>query len=229
MNESADSSRFLTSYSARHKSFLQRWRANPEPVLGTLGPPGTSSHAAALYLQEGLTAIGVLSIAALRLYDRFDELRTNLCAGEVDYALVPSAYRDATAFHWNPDIRLAFHFAQVTPSYGIAVHRVLPEEGEVTVATMHEVRTVFESLRPPELGERDVRWIDTRSTHHAAEVTANGEAHLALTNDTSRETFGLRWLASRPGAEVVWLVFHTDYLENSEHTGSFLSSGGDSR
>lgn len=199
--------RLVSSYSSRHDRLLEVLRTERAPVCGTLGPPGTSSHDAVLHLRSELAGLGVAPGFALRLFDRFEELHAELCAGGVDYALVPSAYRDATAFHWDPALRLAFHFARVTPSYGIAGRGPVPAEGEVSVAAMAEVRTILDSLPVPELEGREIRWIDCRSTHHAARTAAAGDADLAVTNDTSRTAFALHWIASRPGAEVVWLLF----------------------
>lgn len=207
---------FTEGYSSRYSAFLDRWGAIREGVVGTLGPAGTSSHDAALYLRSQLQADGVAAYIQVRLYDRFDDLLLEAVARGVDYALVPSAYREATAFHWHPDLRLAFHFVHRTPCYGLARRRAVPDDDELTIASMHEVRSVLPSVAPRALLLRPMRWANAVSTHHAAELAAEGRAHLALTNDTSRQKFGLEWVGVRSGAEVVWLVFEPTDLPDDE-------------
>lgn len=219
--------RLLSSYSSRHHRLLEVLRDQPAAVCGTLGPAGTSSHDAALHLRSELAGSGIVPGFALRLFDRFEELHTQVREGGIDYALVPSAYRDATVFHWDPGLRLAFHFARPTPSYGIAGRRPVPAAGEVSVAAMAEVRTILDSLPVPELEGREIRWVGCRSTHHAARTAAGGDADLAVTNDTSRAAFALHWIASRPGAEVVWLLFRAVHDADEPSTPS--PTGGDRR
>ena len=52
-----------------------------------------------------------------------------------------------------------------------------------------------------------MRWVDADSTQHAAEILAAGGADLAVTNAPGVHRHALRWVARRPGAEIVWTLF----------------------
>ncbi|WP_328397949.1 hypothetical protein OHS70_15870 [Streptomyces sp. NBC_00390] len=196
-------SQFAEAYSARWSELIDRWTEQPGVLLGTLGPAGTSSHLAAEFLagRYGLT---------IELFPTFDDVLSALIAEKVEFALVPSAYRGLTRFHWHQDLRLQAFFPQATPQYGIAARKQgeLPAgTGPVTVAAMWEVRWIYAEIVPPALREREVRWADAASTQHAAEILADGGADLALTNAPGIDRHGLRWVADRPGAEIIWTLF----------------------
>ncbi|PCG81913.1 prephenate dehydratase [Streptomyces sp. WZ.A104] len=198
-------------YTARWSELTGRWAARPGTVLGTLGPDGTSSQLVAEFLarQHGLS---------VELFATFDEVLARIVAREVDFALVPSAYQGLTRFHWHRDLRLQAFFPQATPEYGIAAPagQEPPADGEgpVTVAAMWEVRRIYAELVPAALGDREVRWVDAASTQHAAEIAAAGGARLAVTNAPGVRAHGLRWVATRPGAEILWTLFgHADAAE----------------
>ncbi|GAA0799407.1 prephenate dehydratase [Spirilliplanes yamanashiensis] len=205
--------RFTGEYAESAARLLDLVGTGPAP-LGTLGPAGTSSHQALAHLEERLADHGVTDPFTVRLRPSFDVLLDELVAGTVRYALVPSAYQNATAFHWHPQVRLVFHFVHPTPAYGLAAR---PGEGvtsrrTVTVATVPEVRSLFHALRPPALRDRRVRWVDADSTVTAAAMLARGAVDLALTNENGRSTYRLDWLSVRAGAAVVWLLFtHTPH------------------
>ncbi|SCE77400.1 hypothetical protein GA0074696_0767 [Micromonospora purpureochromogenes] len=191
------------AYGQRWRRLVDRWAERPGTVLATLGPPGTSSHLAATFLAErhGLR---------IELSDTFDAVLAALVERRVDQALVPSAYQGLTRFHWHRDLRLEAYFAQATPEYGIAARADREPSGpvgEVTVAALWEVRRIFADLAPAPLADRPVRWVDADSTQHAAEILAAGGADLAVTNAPGVRRHALRWVASRPGAEIVWTLF----------------------
>jgi len=95
---------------------------------------------------------------------------------------------------------------------------------------MPETRSLCDALCPPELRGRVMCCIDAKSTHHAAQMVADGQAHLALTNEKNRELFGLRWLASRRSTEVVWLLFqNTEQFDLDALTAPSLHDDGELR
>ncbi|MEV0126403.1 hypothetical protein AB0I16_33470 [Streptomyces sp. NPDC050703] len=188
---------------ARWDELTGLWAERPGGSLGTLGPAGTSSHLAADFLAEryGLR---------VELMPTFDEVLSGLLAKSFDFALVPSAYQGLTRFHWHRDLRLRAFFPQATPEYGIAER---PDAGPpggtgpVAVAAMWEVRWIYSEVVPAALRGREVRWVDAASTQHAAELLRDGEADLALTNAPGVRGHGLRWVSTRPGAEIIWTLF----------------------
>ncbi|MDJ0461618.1 hypothetical protein [Streptomyces sp. H27-C3] len=204
-------------YTARWSDLTGRWAEQPGTTLGTLGPDGTSSQLAARFLarQHGLS---------VELFDTFDEVLAQLVGRKVDFALVPSAYQGLTRFHWHRDLRLRAFFPQATPEYGIAAPAAAAAEagtgdgsasnGPVTVAAMWEVRRIYAEVVPAALRDREVRWVDAASTQHAAEIVAAGGAELAVTNAPGVRLHGLRWVATRPGAEILWTLFgHAEAAE----------------
>jgi hypothetical protein len=196
-------SQLAEEYGARWNELVGRWTERPGASLGTLGPAGTSSHLAADYLagRYGLT---------IELYPTFDDVLSGLIDEKFEFALVPSAYQGLTRFHWHQDLRLQAFFPQATPDYGIAAgqHAGPPAgTGPITVAAMWEVRWIYPEIVPATLREREVRWADAASTQHAAEILAAGGADLALTNAPGVDRHGLRWVATRPGAEIIWTLF----------------------
>ncbi|MDG4780855.1 prephenate dehydratase [Micromonospora sp. WMMD961] len=191
------------AYGRRWRSVVDRWASRPGTTLATLGPAGTSSHLTAAFLAErhGLR---------IELSDSFDAVLAALVERRVDQALVPSAYQGLTRFHWHRDLRLDAYFAQATPEYGIAARpdrELDPAGGQLTVAALWEVRRIFTDLAPPALRDRPVRWVDADSTQHAAEILAADGADLAVTNAPGVHRHALRWVALRPGAEIVWTLF----------------------
>lgn len=198
-------------YTARWSELTGSWAARPGTTLGTLGPDGTSSQLVAGFLarQHGLS---------VELFVSFDEVLDRLVERKIDVALVPSAYQGLTRFHWHRDLRLKAFFPQATPEYGIAGRTgaepgapagamAVPGGGPVTVAAMWEVRRIYAEVAPAALRGREVRWVDAASTQHAAQIVAGGGAELAVTNAPGVRAHGLRWVATRPGTEILWTLF----------------------
>jgi hypothetical protein len=184
----------------------RRARAHTARIV-TLGPAGTSSHDAARHLQTLLADDGADRPVPLELYDTFDVVLDRAGADSSCLALVPSAYRGATAFHWHDELRLLFHFVRSTPPYGLAARRMPAPDETVRVAAMEEVAHLYDSLVPQALAHRAVERVHARSTRHAAELVRLGTADVAVTNDPSRRDAELQWLSWRPGVDIVWLVF----------------------
>ncbi|MFB7513014.1 hypothetical protein [Streptomyces sp. NPDC056144] len=190
-------------YGARWSELTSRWAARPGTTLATLGPAGTSSELAARFLaaEHGLS---------VELFATFDEVLDHVIGHKADLALVPSAYGGLTRFHWHRDLSLQGFFPMATPEYGIASTTggpPAPGEGPVTVAAMWEVRRIYAEVVPDELADREVTWVDAPSTQAAAEAVAAGHAELAVTNTPGIRAHDLRWLAVRPGAEIIWTLF----------------------
>lgn len=201
--DNALTGRLAEEYAARWDELTERWTQRPGTSLGTLGPAGTSSHLAARFLAEryGLR---------VELFGSFEDVLAEVVAREVEFALVPSAYQGLTRFHWHRDLRLRAFFPQATPEYGIAAKGPTGLSGgarPVSVAAMWEVRRIYAEVAPPALRAREVRWVDAASTQHAAEILAEGGADLAVTNVPGVQAHDLHWVATRPGAEIVWTLF----------------------
>nr|WTA65948.1 prephenate dehydratase [Micromonospora sp. NBC_00855] len=201
----------MTTFGDTYARSLERFgavlREHGTLRLSTLGPAGTSSEHAAGHLRERLLAAGYPG-PEVALHPTFGAVLDSVTGGRSEVALVPSAYRDATAFHWHPALRLLFHFAHPTPAYGLAARQgQAPDRTRLRISTMSEVSVLYPELCPPALRDRAVDWVPARSTMDAAQVLSRGDADLALTNDHGRHAHDLHWLARRPGAQIVWLLF----------------------
>ncbi|MFC9897553.1 hypothetical protein ACFVMC_28000 [Nocardia sp. NPDC127579] len=201
----------LTDFAQRWHELAAGW-GRRSATIATIGPAGTSSDVVAGLLTE---RYGM----RVRLFPTFDAVLAAVLDESADLALVPSAYRDITGFHWHPALRLLSYFQYPTPDYGI-VRRAqdpppLPVTGPIHVASMWEVRRLFAELAPPELAGRAVRWRDADSTQHAARLVAAGACELGITNTPGVDTNDLCWVARRPGAEIVWAVFERRRDEES--------------
>lgn len=193
--------RLVDEFATRWTDLTERWAARPGTVLGTLGPSGTSSHLAADFLAERYPI-------AVRLYPAFDEVLNALLQGEVDIVLVPSAYSGLTSFHWHRELELLGFFPRATPDYGIASRTDgFGDKPELRVSAMWEVRRIYDEVVPDDLRERPITWVDAESTQQAAEILATGGSDLAVTNGPGVRAHHLRWIAARPGAEILWTVF----------------------
>lgn len=203
-----------------------RARTDAGARLVTLGPVGTSSYEAAGYLHGLLSAARNLPVPPVELHDTFEEVLCRAISDAKCLALVPSAYNGATSFHWHPGLSLVFHFVRQTPRYGLAVRSRPVGDGPLRVAAMTEVEQLYSELAPRKMACLPTERIAARSTRHAAELVALGAADIAVTNDSSRDEADLEWITSRPGVDIVWLVFGqatTLASVNSEESGPNLS------
>lgn len=122
---------------------------------------------------------------------------------------MPSAYHDATSFHWDSRLELSGAFVSQTPDYGLAVHDLRCVPDRIVLATMPEVQGLFEQLAPVEVLSRRVDTVLAASTSGAAELVTRGIANMAVCNDVGRRRQGLEWFRSRPGAKIVWMAFRS--------------------
>lgn len=200
-------SAFIHSYAAAHAD-LARVLPEGDVKVATLGPDGTTATEVVQLLSQNLASMTPPRNLQLCLHSDFDSVLSCLLAGDADVAFVPSASKGATLFHWHSDLRLLFHFAAPTPSYGVAVRRGddLPARGVPSVAVMPEVRAVLNDLWDG-LGRPRPHVVEARSTRDAGDQLVQGHVDAALTNEPTRERLGLDWITARPGVQVVWMVF----------------------
>lgn len=176
--------------------------------IATLGPEGTSADTVLAQMAGHLRGDYGREVVAV-LQPEFDRVMDRVVDGCVDFALLPSAYRDATAFHWHAALSLDCVFVHRTPAYGLAASAdVESVDGRpVTVAAMSETRGVYSQVAPAWLHRRPVSFVQARSTSDAASLVRKGEADIALCNDEGRDANGLSWIGVRPGADIVWMLF----------------------
>jgi bacilysin biosynthesis protein BacA len=183
-------------------------RARGRIRIASIGPTGTSADDALAELTRCLPAESA-SLLRVELCSSFEVALTQVLEGAADYALVPSAYRDATAFHWNPLLELACVFVHRTPDYGLAVmpNMQFLERGGLVVAAMPEVQEIYDQLAPEHLAGRPREFRIASSTSDAAAIVGDGAADIAVCNEHGRREHELAWVSKRQGAEIVWMLF----------------------
>jgi hypothetical protein len=127
--------------------------------------------------------------------------------GKSQLALVPSAYQNATTFHWHSDLRMSGCFVHRTPEYGLATRDGSPGRNKVVLAAMPEVLELFSQLAPLEVSRRLDSVIVAKSTSHAASLVRAGRATMAVCNELGVAQNRLRWYRHRAGVPMVWMLF----------------------
>lgn len=202
----------LDCYAAAYARLDAFLAAHPGQLsIATLGPEGTSSHTALLYLLGRLIERDrALGTVRTMLYPSFDDVLRTVVDGTARVALLPNAYPDVTSFYWHEALRLLFFFSSPTPSYGLVTRagRALGA-GPLTIASCQAVVCLLDELCPPALRGRELTWRIVDSTQAAAAAAAEDPAvDLAITNEHgAAHHSGLRFLSRRAGVDMVWSLF----------------------
>ncbi|WP_435211267.1 prephenate dehydratase domain-containing protein [Streptomyces sp. bgisy034] len=177
------------------------------PVIGTLGPAGTSSEQAAVHLRAVLDPDSdpTEATADVQLYDSYEEAGEALATGEVGRLVVANAYAGINAFYMNPALDLAGAFVFDTPHYGIARargHRVPPRPRVATHPA--PVALVAELLPRPYTAQELVL---TTSTSTAARAARDLDTDLALTTEQAAALHELEFISRTRPIRMLWSVF----------------------
>ena len=187
--------------------------ASDKVIIGTLGPVGTSSYNALQYLTEQLTNFKRNIVFENKLYDNFDEVLIAIISKDMDFALIPSAYRDITKYFWNPTLKNAFTFIYPTPKYGIVskTDYVYIENSPVRIAVCEPVECLIDTMWSKENVGKSFVKIITPSTTKALEAVIEGNADLAITNETSfakySSTHEIKFISDCFDSQMVWCLF----------------------
>ncbi|MFD8723113.1 prephenate dehydratase domain-containing protein [Streptomyces sp. NPDC059629] len=171
-------------------------------TIGTLGPAGTSSEQAALYLWADRAPEGP---PAIRLYDSYEQAGSALRLGAVSHVVIANAYASVHSFYMDPSLRFAGAFLFDTPHYGIAVspgHRI---PGAARVATHPAPEALVEELLPAEYSVAEIRY--AASTSAAADKARRRETDLALTTQPAAKANALEFISRTRPIRMLWSVF----------------------
>lgn len=180
--------------------------------IGTLGPSGTSSEQAVMYLTAELNKISPQSQFKTLLWDDFAHVFRALEERQMDYALIPSAYENITDFFWNFHFKNVLNFIYHTPDYGLISKTdfELSSRTRLKVASCHAVKGILQYLTDGLLHNMDVEIVNSRSTTEAAILVLEGKADVGITNETSFELykeFGLKFISKKYNTHIVWCLF----------------------
>ncbi|MGW1951471.1 hypothetical protein ACWCPI_01705 [Streptomyces sp. NPDC001920] len=172
-------------------------------AVGTLGPQGTSSEAAARHFIRLSGSDG--SQPPIHLFDTYEDAGAALRDGRVTHVIVANAYSAVNQFYMDPDLALANVFVLDTPLYGIAVPPNAAVPDAPTIATHPAPEPIIGQLLPRRHSSYKV--IHSTSTSAAAQAASDGIADLALTTVPSAELNGLEFISDTRPILMVWSVF----------------------
>ncbi|GAB2950920.1 MULTISPECIES: hypothetical protein [Streptomyces] len=177
------------------------------PVIGTLGPAGTSSEEAATHLRAVLDPDGDPTEAAadVRLYDSYEEAGEALTAGEVGRLVVANAYAGVNAFYMNPALELAGAFVFDTPRYGIARARGRWVPPRPRVATHPAPAALVAELLPTPYTAKELVLMTSTST--AARAARDLDTDVALTTEPAAALHELEFISRTRPIRMLWSVF----------------------
>lgn len=173
--------------------------------IGTLGPSGTSSEAAAAYFIKIDEKNN--KKYSITLLSSFQSVLHELIHGELSMALVPHAYRDINQFYINPKVALYRMFLFDTPPYGLARRRdrVLSQHSCRIVS--HPAPILLLDNLLAQIGVSDYEIELVSSTSKAAEEVHENKADLALTNMNAIKKYNLVCCALYGPIRMGWSVF----------------------
>ncbi|MFI1167614.1 hypothetical protein ACH4UM_29455 [Streptomyces sp. NPDC020801] len=184
-------------------SFTALLRDSDLVSVGTLGPQGTSSEAAARHFMRLSGSDG--SQPSVHLFGTYEEAGAALRGGQVTHVIVANAYSEVNEFYMDPDLALANVFVMDTPLYGIAAPRNGTVPDSPTIATHPAPEAIIGQLLPRSHATHKV--IHSASTSAAAQAVTDGIADLALTTVPSAELHGLEFISDTRPILMVWSVF----------------------
>lgn len=173
--------------------------------IGTLGPAGTSSEAAAAYFIQ--TNDKNSKNYSMRLLDSFQLVLHELIHGELSMALVPHAYNDINLFYINPKLSLHRMFLFDTPAYGLAKRsdKVFSQHSCRVVSHPAPILLLDNLLVQIGLPHYEIEFVD--STSKAAQEVYENKADLALTNMNAIKNYNLVCCALYGPIRMGWSVF----------------------
>lgn len=182
------------------EDFQQFLKEKPDLKIATLGPIGTSCDHTLEVLADGLRQEEPKKV----LLDNFEEVYAVLQSGDVDMAMVPSAYTNATKFYWSSEFQLAGTLVSKTPDYFYAVGR--NQKSIDTIATCKPVEHLLDGELSSELPDSyDV--LLANSTVESAKKVAEGKADACITNLNGLNHYQLTEVKRLSGVDMVWSFF----------------------
>jgi prephenate dehydratase len=169
-------------------------------TIATLGPPGTSSEAAAHHFGTMLPAV-----VQVELHDSYEQAAASLAKRQVEFVVLANAYAQASRFYMNPTFCLAGAFVLDTPAYGLAASADSPRSGQVSVATHPAPEPLIDQLMPSRYQVGEV--VMAGSTSLAAAAVREGDVDLALTTAPAAVRHALTFISPSRHIRMLWSVF----------------------
>lgn len=186
--------------------FAFTWGVSGRIVIGTLGPQGTSSEAAANFIADRCFR-NESDDVDIHLYSSFEELRLAVVTGEVDLAVVPAAWQRISDFFFTPTFARISHFDFTTPEYGLVKNgNACLVDGRYKVLT-HDAPQLLVPFLLGDIGRHKLLIEIVSSTSVAARMVAEGQATFGITNVNAARMYGLTFVKTYGPIDMSWEVF----------------------
>ena len=182
--------------------------------ISTLGPEGTSSQAAALYLSSLLSRT-----FDIKLYGSFELAANHTESNNKSILLVANAYRDIDLFYMTPDLQLAGSFFFAPPNYYICCRdkkvllQKLAFKKRIRLSThkapSSQIPDILNSIKCDDLNidPTKVEISFEESTAEAAVSVFNDESDLCLVNENAAKLYDLDIISPPMIIEMIWSIF----------------------
>ncbi|HWV14680.1 MAG TPA: hypothetical protein VN030_04550 [Cellvibrio sp.] len=191
----------MSGYWSSEQDFREHINNNPDILIGTLGPKGTScDHTLNYLLGDDDNDLDRRRV----LIDNFPDIYSSLINAEIDIAMIPAAYSHATEFFWSADFKLLGSVIHKTPDYHFTHAKGVtqPKKIATCLAVEHMLKKQFAHCmsEPYEV-------VIGASTLAAANAVATGEADACITNDGGLKEVNLDVIHTLQGVDMSWLFF----------------------
>lgn len=170
--------------------------------IATLGPAGTSSEQAALYLWADH---GRGAPPTVQLYETYEEAGEALRARNASHVVVANAYAGIHSFYMDPALSFAGAFLMDTPPYGIAISPGHLVPARARIATHPAPVALVGELLPKEYAVGEILF--ATSTSAAAGQAHRRETDLALTTQPAASAHALKFISRTRPIRMLWSVF----------------------
>jgi prephenate dehydratase len=174
----------------------------PINSIATLGPAGTSSEQAAMFLWVGHHHG---EPPAIHLSATYEEAGDAVISGAASHVVVANAYAGIHRFYMDPAFSIVGAFLMDTPLYGIAVS---PERQIPSVARISSHPApipLIRELLPTAYSVAEI--LHATSTSAAAIQAHRGEADMALTTEPAATANALKFISRTRSIRMLWSVF----------------------
>lgn len=174
----------------------------PISSIATLGPAGTSSEQAALFLWAAQRRLEAPAIVLNATYEQAGEA---VASGRASHLVVANAYAGINRFYMNPAFTIVGAFLKDTPLYGIAAPSARRIPRAARISSHPAPVPLIGELLPADYSVSEI--LLSASTSAAAAQAVLGETDLALTTEPAAAANKLRFISRTRPIRMLWSVF----------------------
>jgi prephenate dehydratase len=190
----------MSEFWSAEQDFKNHIDKNPDVLIGTLGPKGTSCDHTLNYLLSDENDLDRRRV----LIDNFSDIYSSLINSKIDIAMIPAAYTQVTEFFWSAEFKLLGSIIYKTPDYHFTHAKGVTKPRKIATcsAVKHMLKKQFAHCTP-----EPYELVIGASTVAAANVVAEGKADACITNDGGLKEVDLEVIHTQKGVDMSWLFF----------------------